>query len=731
MAEWLRPGICQRTRQEEYLGGSGTPPFIAAIFLCPVDSGCNVFILICSAIDHHEFIALAVAVFGVETSYFCLGKEGSLRFQTTKRVQGQDPELVLGVLEGCLRSVSPEIVRQGSRITLLGLGPSPRAINRRDTTVIDVQREDGVTIIHADVRFQASAFLGTAAQDVVVQEKLNRIFDEMLARLGVPASSSEPNKADSAESAVPVVAEPEVAAQPIAAENPIEMAAAPEHEAAVDLITATPEETPAIIRETLGEGEDLSAASEPAEVITEPEISSAANEVESRLVSARPEPQEELPAAATPGLTSSNAAPAVAPEKPEETVSGPQAPEEEQPAGEAVTAADARLPEAKKAAEPAEADRAAKVEEAAAAREVETAPAKLEATPGKDEGTQAKLETTQTKVAPVAVEAAPVAEVIESKALPRIEAPKQEVAKPPVPAEAARMTPPSGEAAKPLPPSGAKIEAPAKFSKFAAAETRTAPGARKPEASPSSVSKSAPAAKAPAPAVLSKPVLPKATTPSGGPSMATSAGPSKGMFGVSGLEEEPETGSKLLKWSAWIAALIVLVIAPLVWLYMPSHPESASTPTPQPNASAAPSEPVASPKQPGEDPDPAVVVDDWAAAMNSRDAAAQAAFYADPVERYFLRHNLNRDQVKADKQAAIDRRKGDWAVKMESIKITRPDDKSARARLIKHYTVKEDGKTASEWFVPSVLLMTRANGRWQITSERDLGWATSLDELGY
>ncbi|HEX2919178.1 MAG TPA: DUF4440 domain-containing protein, partial [Edaphobacter sp.] len=477
----------------------------------------------------------------------------------------------------------------------------------------------------------------------------------------------------------------------------------------------------------------------------EPEIPSAANEVESQLVSAKPEPQEELPPAATPELPSSNAAPALAPDEPEETVSGPQPPEEKQPAGEAVKAADARLPEAEKAAKPAEGDRAAKVEEGGATTEVETVPAKvdetaaeveavpakLEEAPAKDEGTPAQLETTQARVAPVAVEAAPVAEVIEPKALPRIEAPKQETAKPSLPAEAARMTPPPGEAAKPLPPPAAKSEAPAKFSKFGAAESKPVPGVRKPEASPSSVSKSGPAAKDPAPAVLSKPVLPKATTPPVGPSMTTSAGPSKGMFGVSGLEEEPETGSKLLKWSAWIAALIVLVVAPLVWLYMPSHPESTSAPAPQPNASAAPSEPMASPKQPGEDPDPAVVVDDWAAAMNSRDAAAQAAFYADPVERYFLRHNLNRDQVKADKQAAIDRRKGDWAVKMESIKITRPDDKTARARLIKHYTVKEDGKTASEWFVPSVLLMTRANGRWQITSERDLGWATSLDELGY
>jgi ketosteroid isomerase-like protein len=207
------------------------------------------------------------------------------------------------------------------------------------------------------------------------------------------------------------------------------------------------------------------------------------------------------------------------------------------------------------------------------------------------------------------------------------------------------------------------------------------------------------------------------------------------MFRAIGIEDEPETGSKWLKWSAWVAAFIVLVVAPLVWLYMPSHPQSAAPVSqPAPAAAAVPAPtppPPALARQAGDDPDPAMVVSDWEAAMNSTDAAAQAAFYADPVERYFLRHNLSRDEVKADKQAAINRRRGDWSVKMENVKVTRPDDNTAKARLIKHYTVKEDGKTASEWFVPSLLQMTRANGRWQITSERDLGWATSLEELGY
>jgi hypothetical protein len=67
---------------------------------------------------------------------------------------------------------------------------------------------------------------------------------------------------------------------------------------------------------------------------------------------------------------------------------------------------------------------------------------------------------------------------------------------------------------------------------------------------------------------------------------------------------------------------------------------------------------------------------------------------------------------------------------MEEVKLTRPDENAARVHLIKHFTVQENGKVASEWFVPSLLQMVRSDGRWQITSERDLGWASSMDELG-
>jgi hypothetical protein len=121
-----------------------------------------------------------------------------VRFQTNEAVAVQDPELVLRALETCLRDVSSEVARHGDQITLHGLGPSPRAVNYQDTTVLSVSAEDDKTIINADVSFQASSVLGDVSQDEVVREKLDQVFDQMRMQIDLeskrlaaaPASSS-------------------------------------------------------------------------------------------------------------------------------------------------------------------------------------------------------------------------------------------------------------------------------------------------------------------------------------------------------------------------------------------------------------------------------------------------------------------------------------------------------------------------------------------------------------
>jgi hypothetical protein len=114
-----------------------------------------------------------------------------LRFQTSETVSVQDPEIVLRALEMFLRDISSEVVRSGNQITLHGLGPSPRAMNYRDTAILMVSAEDDKTIIKADVTFQASAFLGDASQDAVVRSKLEQVYEQVKSQLDLERKRSE------------------------------------------------------------------------------------------------------------------------------------------------------------------------------------------------------------------------------------------------------------------------------------------------------------------------------------------------------------------------------------------------------------------------------------------------------------------------------------------------------------------------------------------------------------
>jgi ketosteroid isomerase-like protein len=510
--------------------------------------------------------------------------------------------MVLGVLEDCIRAVSSnDIVRDGRRITFFGLGPSPRATNRRDTTVIDVKAENGGTTIDADVRFQASAFLGEARQDVVVQEKLDRIFHSMLTQLGLE------ELADSVNGHKPhAIVEP---VQPVENFHPVS------------------EETQKLERE-----ERL-------------------KEVAAWRAEAQAEALSEMVPAVEPKLAV------------------------------ATTAKDAQSQMSPRA-------------EATAVAVIERAPEPTVVERVESEAPQA-----------VATEAnAPVVEPAELPIAAKSSLHPVAVLAPRILQEGTSSPEKTGEpeAAEPRSVAVRKVE-PRPRIKF---ESLLA----EPElmVSSSEVSRVVPQE------ATAKPSIPHR---------------------FSSFEGEEVKTSGWLKWTAWIAAIVVLVLAPAAWLYLPRHmQEEISQPQPAPAAvsQVAPAEQPAvaapAPEQPGANEDPAVVVSQWEDAMQARDASAQAAFYADPVERYFLRHNVSKEDVLADRQAAIDKRKGIWTVKMERVKITRPKN-AARVSLIKHYMVREDGAPVSEWFVPSVLLLVREDGRWQITSERDLGWAASMDEL--
>lgn len=500
-----------------------------------------------------------------------------MKFQWVEKIPVADPEIVLRAMEDRLRAVSSEVVREGDRITLMGLGPSPRAMNRRDKTVIDVRVEDGFTTVAADIVYQASSLLGDAPQDAVVRAKLERVFEEMREELGlkaVPARVVEERR--------------EVTKAPVADSEPSH--GLPKMRFAAEVPITPPPSFPEVKVETVREdkpvvSEPAAAVAEPAEVKAEPEKSAVVVEVQE--------------------------------------------------------------PEPKIAAEVA------------------------------SKGVEEKVIQDGVVTGPVVVQ-----EEKKASALP--------LSKP--------------------------IEIPPVV--LATATTRDAPGKvmtmpKKKRFSPADQQ------------------IPKFTT---------------GASSVSEPVEAEKKSSRLLQWSAWVAAFIVLVLAPAAWLYLPRGSSSDSSvpqqaqPTqsaqPIPLASAAATQPVAAhPEsasapigQPAKDQNPAEMVKDWEMALQSTDAVKQAAFYADPTERYFLRHDVSRDSIQADKQSQIGKRQGDWAVAMEQVNVRQKED-TASVHLIKHFTIRTNGKLTSQWYVPSLLQLKRVNGQWQILSERDLGWANTLDEL--
>jgi hypothetical protein len=109
----------------------------------------------------------------------------------------------------------------------------------------------------------------------------------------------------------------------------------------------------------------------------------------------------------------------------------------------------------------------------------------------------------------------------------------------------------------------------------------------------------------------------------------------------------------------------------------------------------------------------------WAASMRTKDANAQAAFYADTLDRYLNQRNVSREAVLRDREATNRMRKGLWTVKMEDVVIERQTGSEAEVRLVKHFMDEQETSEILESFVPTRLTLKRLNGEWKITSEQD------------
>jgi hypothetical protein len=153
----------------------------------------------------------------------------------------------------------------------------------------------------------------------------------------------------------------------------------------------------------------------------------------------------------------------------------------------------------------------------------------------------------------------------------------------------------------------------------------------------------------------------------------------------------------------------------------------AATPSAPATASSAPATPSTSPSAgpAGGVTDPKVWLHGWASAMQTRDANAQAAFYADTVDRYLDQRNVSREDVLRDRESTIHMRQGLWTVKMEKIVVEQQSDTEAQVRLVKHFIDEPDPSSGIlESFVPSRLTLKRVGGEWKITSEQDLSSPT-------
>jgi ketosteroid isomerase-like protein len=222
------------------------------------------------------------------------------------------------------------------------------------------------------------------------------------------------------------------------------------------------------------------------------------------------------------------------------------------------------------------------------------------------------------------------------------------------------------------------------------------------------------------------------------------------------LEDDRMSGWK--RFVLWTMALVVLLamagggyyywsrhrsvfsqivgVAPAVGVTANPAPKSVPKPEPKPEPRPEPqvdtrkaaqtssvppaSPPDAAPESTASSADLKLWLQNWAASMRTKDANAQAAFYADTLDRYLNQRNVGRDAVLRDREATNRMRKGLWTVKMENIVVERQSGSEADVRLVKHYMDEQETSEILESFVPTRLTLKRVNGEWKITSEQDL-----------
>ena len=502
-----------------------------------------------------------------------------MRFEIHETVQTPDPEVVLRALEMCSREVSSDVVRFGDRITVRGLGPSPRSKNKHDTTVFCVNAENNETVIQGEVNFQASALLGEASQQEVVRSKLEDLFEQMKAQIHLDSLRVAAYAAArrSASSSTTVLDRPEDQGaiklreldlpdeKFLPLEEKISLAPAPE--TVIEAITAAPD---------AGWGA-AALIGEPEEILL-PERSDDSSHL--RIAEPDAAPPVEHPRSDVPDVK----------DGPERAIDSARTVTQ--------TTESARRTEAKQAAAKGTARNRASNPESDAGSVLEeelswaarTAPYRLQAEEERTSGWKQFALGTTVVVMLLALAAGTY----------RLYWLQHKLTANPV-SSAAKYVPPPGIQSTAIP--------------------------------------------APLPVL---PKTPEASVPGNTPAKS---------------EINAETPASSVEVKRWLQG--------------------------------------------------------WAASMQTRDANAQAAFYADKLDRYLDQRNVGRSAVLRDREATIHMRKGLWTVKMENIVIERQTASEAEVRLVKHFIDEPEESESLESYVPTRLTLRRINGQWKITSEQD------------
>jgi uncharacterized protein YndB with AHSA1/START domain len=112
-------------------------------------------------------------------------------------------------------------------------------------------------------------------------------------------------------------------------------------------------------------------------------------------------------------------------------------------------------------------------------------------------------------------------------------------------------------------------------------------------------------------------------------------------------------------------------------------------------------------------------LDNWIAAANRKDIDTQMGFYAPVMRYYYLKDNISRDSVRADKAQRF-ARADSVRINIGEPEITMEQGgRAARVRFRKQYEIAGSGGTESGEVLQELSLVKSGN-EWRIVSERDL-----------